>query len=117
MGLELLLGIVLSIALCVSGARKALDRAPDCPLPTLGKRVVGTLEIVGAIGLWVPLTAAISPGCIAGLMWGGVWTNITHRLGGAEVAKPGMLLVLALGVAALRWSETWELVLALTARL
>ena len=58
MGLELLLGIVLSIVLCVSGARKALDRAPDCPLPTLGKRVVGTLEIVGAIGLWVAQAAA-----------------------------------------------------------
>jgi uncharacterized membrane protein YphA (DoxX/SURF4 family) len=67
--------------------------------------LIGTLEILGGLGLLVKMTARWAASGLALLMLGAAWTHISNSEGAATVV-PLIVLVLLLVVACLRWPKS-----------
>jgi uncharacterized membrane protein len=60
--------------------------------------VIGALEILGAIGLWVPRVRRYAVALLTAIMVGAAYTNLTHPPL-ADAVRPAMFLVLLAGLA------------------
>lgn len=64
--------------------------------------VTGVLELLGALGLFIPMTARWAASGLALLMLGAAWTHISGN-DGLMVLMPLLILALLVVVAYLRW--------------
>jgi uncharacterized membrane protein YphA (DoxX/SURF4 family) len=85
-----------------------VDMFADIGIGQWFRYVVGSLDIAGAIGLLVPRVCGLAAAGLAVLMLGAVITTIIRL--DDSILMPLGLMILAAGVAVLRWPRTRDLV-------
>ncbi|MDA1081724.1 MAG: DoxX family protein [Gemmatimonadetes bacterium] len=107
----------LSVLMLLAGLTKFLPEAGwDARFAAWGYAtwfvaVIGTLEVVGAVGLWIPRVRQPAAIGLAVLMLGAIYTNLTHPPM-AEAIRPLSFLLAFGGLAWLQRSDAPDTVVA-----
>ena len=102
------LQILLGVLFLLSGVQKLMGEAEVAAnferwgYPDWFLMVTGVLELLGGIGLLIPMTAGLAASGLVLLMLGAAWTHISSNEGFVAVVPLSFLALLAV-VAYLRW--------------
>ena len=98
-GLPVLLRVVLTLGFLLPAVTKFLPefgwvgRFAGWGYPAWFVPVIGSLELLGVIGLWVPRARQGAVALLAAIMLGAIYTNVTHPPL-SEIVRPVIFLAL-----------------------